>query len=970
MLLQLLLASGALLPAALASRSTEFSWGGFSGLTCASKCVVQMQPGERPDVVGIENYTCLRRPDFYQYSCFPPYVPNCSTSLTQEKVDSVFWALNNNSNVVRAFPESSLTIMPLTALEKPRSYLYNKTAGENESCHDPFFANAWYILAEATVPRKSDDTLEDKNGSAIVDGVVNTTDVSHKRIELKKVNMTIQEAWAKGYTGEGVRFHYIGPPVDCGSEDLSGRVSVVQGTGAYSSSCSTDSVQSSLDSGPGTAFANILMGDACNSFGTRGVSPDATMTQYYLQDDEVGFSFLLNSVGCYYGNETNLSQCAETVDNTIVVNNWQLDSCNGEHCYIIPGNAYFDALLGAPPGFESWNSSIVPPGSGNITIPDTNSTTNSTNSTNSTETGGSTNSTNPSNTTEPDVPDVPDIPDIPDVPGDDNSTAGNSTTGNSTAGNSTSQENTTLNSSRLLASRRNARAAASTKSPRASKPLKASSNDVVIPNGTYRNIFLYSAGTGGESGASANMQPQLRGLDSIVVGSVGPDGERADFSAPGSNIMFSAPSNGTVNDEKNELGLLATTSQSVCAEGLGFTLEGNCITSVQSAGGSLAVGAGVVGLVLQALRKHADNYYNGNSWTTNSSCTWVRDPRVLTEILAASSQRWNDHKQFDGKDGWTLNNNGYFFSNNYGFGLVNASWAVDLASNSSFDGIPARSSFVYNQAELDIRKDPDAKKSERVKTFYFYVPENENVRVERVFLGLDLETQYMGDLQVRLISPGGTGSVLIAPHDHDSDSRLYLNTPLASNAFHGETSAGAWAVEISSPGVSGRSDDANKNYFVVHAGRLSISGSKQLTCLTAPDRNITVDIDDTIRLAWRTSDQFANSSFAQQVDFWITNRLHEPIARIAENVSYNAFEYKWDAHRVPLKHKSYGFFLMVPAGTSPTSESWDPHNVYSNIVRFEIEGDGTAKGAFVRPPMIQFMAGFYLLAVSLAVLLK
>ncbi|MGQ5524191.1 S8 family serine peptidase [Chitinimonas sp. PSY-7] len=153
-----------------------------------------------------------------------------------------------------------------------------------------------------------------------------------------------------------------------------------------------------------------------------------------------------------------------------------------------------------------------------------------------------------------------------------------------------------------------------------------------------------------------------------------------------------------------------------------------------------------------------------------------------------SGIRWNGMLL---DSGWVTNAAGHTFSNWYGFGLVDATKAVDRARN--FVTLPTLyqggwQSSTGSPVPIAYRRD-DAGTSD--------ITIEEQATIETVQLQLNTTSKNPGNLRVMLVSPSGTRSIILPA------LTLLLPTPdgfsidlTASNAFLDERSKGVWKLQI------------------------------------------------------------------------------------------------------------------------------------------------------------------------------
>jgi subtilisin-like proprotein convertase family protein len=136
------------------------------------------------------------------------------------------------------------------------------------------------------------------------------------------------------------------------------------------------------------------------------------------------------------------------------------------------------------------------------------------------------------------------------------------------------------------------------------------------------------------------------------------------------------------------------------------------------------------------------------------------------------------------------------FSNNYGFGMVDAVSAVRLAES---------------WQETSVRNNTEVAKASSTKNIAITdnsaagitdsVVVNGNLRIDRVEVDLKINHTFVGDLKVELISPDGTVSTVIDRPGVGSKTRYgisddNINFTVSSNAFWGEESSGNWRLKV------------------------------------------------------------------------------------------------------------------------------------------------------------------------------
>lgn len=306
-----------------------------------------------------------------------------------------------------------------------------------------------------------------------------------------------------------------------------------------------------------------------------------------------------------------------------------------------------------------------------------------------------------------------------------------------------------------------------------------------VTQGREGNGIVYVWGGGnGQPTDSSNYDGYANSPYVIAVGSVTERGILTLTSEPGANIWISAPTEGDLSgydvvttDVSGERGANSGAEEE--------ELEDNNYTQrYRGTSAATAQVSGVVALMLSA----------------NPLLTW-RDVRM---ILARSAFR-NDELD----PGWTTNGSAFRYAINhqYGFGLIDAGAAVDLAVR--WPGLPPMHARTYRQSVNAAV--PDGSSIGVASTIT--VPSSEALFVEYVTVNVNIPDHLdFGDLTIELRSPAGTTSQLAVAHRCRSlDGRtLSRCTSTLSDWEFGvgrlleESSTGDWSLSVkdSDPGYS------------------------------------------------------------------------------------------------------------------------------------------------------------------------
>lgn len=195
----------------------------------------------------------------------------------------------------------------------------------------------------------------------------------------------------------------------------------------------------------------------------------------------------------------------------------------------------------------------------------------------------------------------------------------------------------------------------------------------------------------------------------------------------------------------------------------------------------------------------------------NPDLTW----RDIRHILMRTARRvdaaqapvvldLNGH-DYIAEPGWVRNAAGLWFSNWYGFGLVDAVAAVNAAREATthLSGEMGSSGWI-DDLPGDTLAIPVADAAGLTRTLAAGARTIEMVQLRLALSG----DASLGDLGIELISPSGTRSVLMNAHNAFQKTTVATQLTLASNAFNEESAQGVWTLRIVD--VNGRGDAARQ----------------------------------------------------------------------------------------------------------------------------------------------------------------
>ncbi|MBR1179840.1 S8 family serine peptidase [Bradyrhizobium sp. KB893862 SZCCT0404] len=299
-------------------------------------------------------------------------------------------------------------------------------------------------------------------------------------------------------------------------------------------------------------------------------------------------------------------------------------------------------------------------------------------------------------------------------------------------------------------------------------------NDVAMGRGGLGIDIIFAAGNG-SLGDNVNYHNFQNNPFVITVAATDSSGHITSYSSPGAAILVSAPGTAKTDDR------VGTTGYST----------GDYINNSGTSYAAPYV-SGVVALMLQANP-------NLGFWD-------------VQEILAysarntdAASASW----QTNGAHNW--NGGGLHFSENYGFGLVDATAAVRLAESWQY-----QTTYSNMSTEAASRTDnlsiPDGTGSLKSQITFA-----SSLDINKMVIDLDISHLHVSDLTVTLTSPGGTTATLVSHPANGTGTGIVFEA--TANSFWGEDAKGVWTLSVSD-NVAGNTGTLN-NWSLTAMGSAS-----------------------------------------------------------------------------------------------------------------------------------------------------
>ncbi|XP_040571124.1 endoprotease bli-4 [Lepeophtheirus salmonis] len=263
------------------------------------------------------------------------------------------------------------------------------------------------------------------------------------------------------------------------------------------------------------------------------------------------------------------------------------------------------------------------------------------------------------------------------------------------------------------------------------------------------SVVLLAVGNGGANNEACSFGSNVQSIHTIAVNAVGEGGDIPDYAEPCGAVMTSAFG----SSKPRGRGIVTT------------TVGGNCVGNFSGTSSSTAVATGVIALVLEA----------------NPNLTW-RDVQhlVMSSVV--------DRDVLDDKANWKRNAAGIYFSEFFGFGLMDAGLMTRRANE--WIQVPTQIICEY--------KDPQENKiiSEEVVELSLSTDSCDIQYLEHVQLQFTAYSLCRGNINLRLESPSGTLSNILRGRETDFSTTGFNDWRLLSLQYWGESSKGKWRLRV------------------------------------------------------------------------------------------------------------------------------------------------------------------------------
>ncbi len=291
------------------------------------------------------------------------------------------------------------------------------------------------------------------------------------------------------------------------------------------------------------------------------------------------------------------------------------------------------------------------------------------------------------------------------------------------------------------------------------------------------SIFVFSAGNNRTLGANINSNGFANSRFVIPVGAISFGGGFAPYSDYGAPLLISAPGGDMPGAGITTTDLLGSQGAHINPSPTG------CTSNFTGTSAAAPLVSGIIALMLDA----------------NPNLTW----RDVQHILVNTASRNGIQPS-----GWTKNAAGYFHSYDYGFGRANALAAVEAAETWQYVPEEINTQTIAIPVNQPI---PETTTGDGI-TSTVLIPANMTIEHVEVIFNMEALTGGRGDLEVTLISPAGTPSLLMTKRPKDNNieynklNQLGISYPPALWGYNnwsfttvrnwGENAAGYWTLKV------------------------------------------------------------------------------------------------------------------------------------------------------------------------------
>ena len=289
--------------------------------------------------------------------------------------------------------------------------------------------------------------------------------------------------------------------------------------------------------------------------------------------------------------------------------------------------------------------------------------------------------------------------------------------------------------------------------------------------GGLGTVIVKAAGNSRAQSYDVNADPWAHDTRQVVVAAVDRSGSVSYYSSYGAAVLVSAF--GTPGE-------VVTTDRSGDA---GYE-KGHYTRTFNGTSAATPMVSGIAALMLDANPRLG--------WRDVQSILANSARHVGSEVGSRPRNEESHVWVWNGSENW--NGGSRHFSNDYGYGLVDALTAVRLAETWLLTGTAAATSGNEAQQAIDLVDAETAIPDGDAVGTTFSAKAASSLMVERVAVEMAFATTYVGDLRVYLTSPSGTESELVS--NVAAVQPIDGSWTFESQAFRGEVARGDWSVRV------------------------------------------------------------------------------------------------------------------------------------------------------------------------------
>lgn len=274
------------------------------------------------------------------------------------------------------------------------------------------------------------------------------------------------------------------------------------------------------------------------------------------------------------------------------------------------------------------------------------------------------------------------------------------------------------------------------------------------------SIYVWATGNGGLADDDCNADGYTSSIYTISIGAVSRYGLSTYYDEQCSSTMAVTYTGDTHVGGSSEADLVTT------------DLKHKCTTRFRGTSSAAPLASGIFALVLEA----------------NKNLTW----RDLQHLVVKTAVKTSPED-----DGWIRNAAGLWINHKFGFGRLSANNLVDAAlqwspvgdqHNCTITGPLDKGNIIPLSGTLELTLNTDACKGTNS-----YVKKLEHVKVTVSFR---LAKAFRGDIEIDIISPGGTKSQLLSVRRNDKDTYGLTDWDFMTVHLWDESPEGTWKLQF------------------------------------------------------------------------------------------------------------------------------------------------------------------------------